>query len=68
MFAGLTIDLIPIVIKQIYKFIVDKFNLVPEDKKADFERIIDVSLRLLMFQPNIRKGLNSCFAFLSCSK
>jgi hypothetical protein len=52
--------------KMVYKFIVDKYNLVPEDKKADFERIVDSSLRLLMFQPKIRSGLTACFAFLSC--
>ena len=62
----LTIDLIPVAIKMVYKFIVDKYNLVPEDKKADFERIVDSSLRLLMFQPKIRSGLTACFAFLSC--
>ena len=64
----LTVDMVPLVIKMVYKFIVDKYNLVPEEKKADFERIVDSSLRLLMFQPNVRKGLNSCFAFLTCSK
>jgi hypothetical protein len=64
----LTIDMVPLVIKMVYKFIVNKYNLVPEDKKADFERIVDSSLRLLMYQPNIRKGLNCCFAFLTCSK
>lgn len=64
----LTVDMVPLVIKMVYKFIVDKYNLVPEEKKADFERIVDSSLRLLMFQPNVRKGLNNCFAFLTCSK
>jgi hypothetical protein len=65
---NVSVDMVPVVIKMIYKFIVEKYNLVPEDKKADFERIVDSSLRLLMFQPTIRKGLNSCLAFLTCTK
>ena len=63
-----TIDLVPVVIKMVYTFIVNKYNLVPEEKKPEFERIVDSSLRLLMLQPKVRKDLNACFAFLSCSK
>ena len=62
----LTSEVVPVLIKMLYNFIVDKYNLVPEDKKADFERMVDSSLRLLMLQPKIKEGLNRCFAFLSC--
>ena len=63
-----TSEVVPVLIKMLYKFIVDTHNLVPEDKKADFERMVDSSLRLLMMQPKIKEGLNGCFAFLSCKK
>lgn len=66
-----TKEVVPVLIKMLYNFIVNKYNLVPEDKKADFERMVDSSLRLLMMQPNIKEGLNRCFAFfssLSCCK
>lgn len=66
-----TKEVVPVLIKMLYNFIVDKYNLVPEDKKADFERMVDSSLRLLMMQPKIKEGLNRCFAFfssLSCCK
>jgi len=63
-----TSDVLPVLIKMLYNFIVDTYNLVPEDKKADFERMVDSSLRLLMLQPKIKEGLNRCFAFLSCKK
>ena len=63
-----TSEVVPVLIKMLYNFIVDTYNLVPADKKADFERMVDSSLRLLMLQPKIKEGLNSCFAFLSCKK
>ena len=63
-----TSEMLPVLIKMLYHFIVDTYNLVPEDKKADFERLVDSSLRLLMMQPKVKEGLNRCFAFLSCKK
>jgi hypothetical protein len=61
----LTNEMVPVLIKMLYNFIIDRYNLVPEDKKADFERMVDSSLRLLMLQPKVKEGLNRCFAFLS---
>ena len=63
-----TSDVLPVLIKMLYNFIVDTYNLVPADKKADFERMVDSSLRLLMMQPKVKEGLNRCFSFLSCCK
>lgn len=66
-----TSDVVPVLIKMLYNFIVDTYKLVPEDKKADFERMVDSSLRLLMLQPKIKEGLNRCVGFfssLSCCK
>lgn len=60
-----TKEVVPVLIKMLYNFIVDTYKLVPEDKKADFERMVDSSLRLLMMQPKVKEGLNRCFAFLS---
>lgn len=64
----LTSDVLPVLIKMLYNFIVDTYNLVPADKKADFERLVDSSLRLLMMQPKVKEGINRCFSFLSCCK
>jgi hypothetical protein len=61
-----TSEVVPVLIKMLYNFIVDTYSLVPADKKADFERMVDSSLRLLMLQPKIKEGLNRCFAFMSC--
>jgi hypothetical protein len=61
-----TSEVVPVLIKMLYRHIVDTYNLVPADKKADFERMVDSSLRLLMLQPKVKEGLNRCFAFMSC--
>lgn len=60
-----TSDLLPVLIKMLYNFIVDTYKLVPEDKKAEFERMVDSSLRLLMLQPKVKEGLNRCVGFFS---
>jgi hypothetical protein len=64
----ITRELLPALIKMLYNFIVDTYKLVPEDKKAEIERLVDSSLRLLMLQPMVTEGLNRCFAFLPCCK
>ena len=64
----ITKELLPVLIKMLYNFIVDTHNLVPEEKKAEIERLVDSSLRLLMLQPMINDGLNRCFAFLPWCK
>ena len=61
-------ELLPALIKMLYNFIVDTYKLVPEDKKAEIERLVDSSLRLLMLQPLVTEGLNHCFSFLPCCK
>jgi len=61
-------DLLPPLIKMLYNFIVDTHKLVPEEKKAEIERMVDSSLRLLMLQPAVSEGLTRCFSFLPCCK
>ena len=61
-----TSDLVPVLIKMLYNFIIDTYKLVPEDKKAEFERVVDSSLRLLMLQPKVKQVLSRCFAYMSC--
>ena len=61
-----TKELLPRLIKMIYNFIVDTYKLVPEEKKAEIERLVDSSVRLLMLQPLVNEKLTRCFAFLSC--
>ena len=61
-----TSEVLPVLIKMLYNFIVDTYKLVPDDKKAEIERLVDSSLRLLMMHPKVKENINGCFAFLSC--
>lgn len=55
----LTYDELPILIKLLYNFMIQRFNLIPEDKRADFERLVDSALRLVMMQPKIKKATSN---------
>ena len=58
----LTSEDLPKLFKMIYSFIVDKLNLIPEDKKLEFERLVDSALKLVMMQPVVNQAVTSCFA------
>jgi hypothetical protein len=66
----LTSDDLVELVKKIYYFIVKKYNLIQDPiQEASFNRLIESSLRLLMIQPNIKKGCNFIIGkFNSCSK
>jgi len=64
----LSADLVPVLIKMLLNEVVVKKNLVPENMKGDFDRMVDSSIKLLMMQPIVKDKLASCFAFLSCKK
>ena len=58
---------LPKLFKMIYSFIIDKLNLIPEDKKPEFERLVDSALKLVMMQPVVNQVVTSCFSRLfSC--
>ena len=58
---------LPVLIKLIYNYMVDKLDLIPVDKRAEFERLVDSALRLVMLQPAVSRGVNSCLGKLfSC--
>jgi len=55
---------LPKLFKMIYSFIIDKLNLIPEDKKPEFERLVDSALKLVMMQPVVNQVITSCFSRL----
>lgn len=58
---------LPVLIKLIYNYMVEKLDLIPVDKRAEFERLVDSALRLVMLQPAVSRGVNSCLGKLfSC--
>ncbi len=66
----LTYDELPQLIKMIYAFMVQKLNLIPEDKRPEFDRLVDSALRLVMMQPVVKQAVTSCFSkiFPCCFK
>jgi hypothetical protein len=57
----LSSDDLPKLFKMIYSFIIEKLNLIPEDKKPEFERLVDSALKLVMMQPIVNQAVTSCF-------
>lgn len=54
---------LPILIKQLYCFIINKHNLLTDDKKDIFEKLVDTSIKLVMTQPKVKKQVFSFFSF-----
>jgi hypothetical protein len=58
----LTAENLASLIKELYKFIEKQYNLVPdENQKAGFERLIDSSIKLILFQPKVKSVIKNCF-------
>ena len=57
---------VPVLIKKICSFVLNTYGGVPEDKKPEFERLLDSSLRLVMLQPKVNEAVTSCLGFLKC--
>jgi hypothetical protein len=63
---NLTPENVASLIKELYKFIEKQYNLVPdESQQAGFERLIDSSIKLMLFQPKVRSGLKNCLSKLN---
>lgn len=64
----ITYEDLPVLIKMLYTFIIEKFDLIPVDKRADFEKLIDVAIKLVMLQPKVEKQVSKCLGLFSCFK
>ena len=63
---NLTPENVASLIKELYKFIEKQYNLVPDEtQQAGFERLIDSCIKLILFQPKVRSGLNVCLSKLN---
>ena len=49
-------------LNKLYDYIMTHYKLFPEDdiQKQNFKRLFDMSLRLVMIQPNIKAACKSC--------
>jgi hypothetical protein len=46
-------------VKQVFKFIVEKYNLLPQDKMAEYESMIVSSVKLVLLTPSVDSALKS---------
>ena len=60
----LNYDDLPVLIKLIYNYMVDKLDLIPVEQRTDFERLVDSALKLVMIQPAVARGVKLCFGKL----
>ena len=57
---------VPVLIKKVCAFVLDTYGGIPAEKKPEFERLLDSSLRLVMLQPKVKQAVTSCLSFLKC--
>ena len=60
-------DDIPQLIKLLYNHIVNTMNLIPIDKRSEFERAVDSAIRLVMLQPIVAQQYKKCSSCCSIS-
>jgi|TARA_Y100000389_G_C17154215_1_gene361077 hypothetical protein len=54
---NLTYEELPEVLVQIVNYIIETYNLIPDDEEEEFKRMIDTAVKLIMLQPKIKKGV-----------
>ncbi len=64
----LTYEELPVLIKMLYNFMIEKFDLIPMDKREDFSRLVDIAIKLVMIQPKVEQQVTKCMSWFSCFK
>lgn len=54
---------LPEVIVEVIDYILDKYNLVPEEEIEQFTKMIEVAVKLVTMKPNVKKGCLKYFKF-----
>lgn len=57
---------LPIFIKIVIDDIVKKNNLISEERKKDFDKYVEMAIKLVMVQPRVQDVTTSCFQCLDC--
>ncbi len=52
------------VLEELIKHLLTKYNLIPKDCENDFKILINTSLKLVMYQPNIKNKIQLFFTKL----
>jgi hypothetical protein len=62
----LTIDDIQVLLERVYNYFVDKYDLVDVTHRLAMYNLFNVSLKLCLEIPNVKKNVTSCFNFFKC--
>ena len=54
-------------INSLYEYIMDHYKLFPDDEeqKASFKRLFDMSVKLVLYQPNVKTNCKKWFSCIS---
>lgn len=65
--SKITMDQLQNSINALYKYIMTHYKLIPEDpvQKESFERLFNMCVKLIIFQPKVNKSCKSIFPCLS---
>jgi hypothetical protein len=47
--------------EMLYNYINDTYKLIPEEKQKEFKSLVDSSLKLVMFKPQLKQLCINCF-------
>jgi hypothetical protein len=71
---NLTYEELPQVLVEVVNYMIDTYDLVPDEEEEEFKRMIDMAVKLIMLQPKVKKGamklwgkIKSAFS-CSCTK
>jgi hypothetical protein len=53
-------------VKQVFKFIVEKYKLLPQDKMAEYEHMLVSSVKLVLLTPSVDSFLENLKKFFKC--
>ena len=65
---ALTVDDIQVLLERVYNYLVDKYNLIDVPHRLSMYNLFELSLKLCLTTPNIKKDVSSCLKFFKCSK
>lgn len=65
---NLTYDELPEILEELVNYILNHFNLIPDEEEEDFQKMINTAIKLVMLQPKIKKGCLKLWNKLNCCK
>jgi hypothetical protein len=64
----LTVDDMQTLIERVYNYLVEKYDLIALPDRLAMYNLFDLSLKLCLATPNVKKEVNSCLKFFNCGK